>query len=93
MEVAHQLTARNAEITLEWVPRDQNQDADDLSQGEFERFDPKKGVEVDISEFEVMRKMMLSGKELYDELAESKREREAGRTANLEVDDLVSGSR
>eukprot|EP00973_Karenia_brevis_P018183 2497271-Karenia_brevis.AAC.1 len=70
MELAHQLTLRNAEITLEWVPREENQDADDISKGEFARFDLKKRIEIDISKFVVMKKMMLLGKELYEELAE-----------------------
>eukprot|EP00973_Karenia_brevis_P012042 1635301-Karenia_brevis.AAC.1 len=63
MELSHQLTLRNAEIMLDWVPREENQDADDISKGEFAKFDVKRRVEVDISKFEVMKKMMFVGKE------------------------------
>ena len=40
MKLAAQLEARGAQLTLEWAPRELNQEADDLTHGEFGCFDP-----------------------------------------------------
>eukprot|EP00973_Karenia_brevis_P054197 7530149-Karenia_brevis.AAC.1 len=71
--------------TLDWVPREENQDADDISKGQFSKFDPGKRVQVDISKFEVMKKMMLVGRELYEELAVSKLQRKAEKAADVKM--------
>eukprot|EP00973_Karenia_brevis_P060905 8470868-Karenia_brevis.AAC.1 len=52
MEISHQLSCRKAEITLDRVSREQDQDADDISKGDIPKSDPKKRVEVDTSKFE-----------------------------------------
>ena len=45
LELSEQLACRNATLDLQWVPRASNQHADDLTNGEFGRFDP--GLRVD----------------------------------------------
>ena len=40
-ELAAQLRALNAELSLEWVPRLQNEEADALTNGDFSAFRPE----------------------------------------------------
>jgi hypothetical protein len=42
MEMSAQLEARGARLLAEWAPRELNQEADDLTNGIFEGFDPAK---------------------------------------------------
>ena len=50
MELAYQLAQLNATLSLSWIPREQNEEADDLTKGRFEKFDPKKKMEIDLEE-------------------------------------------
>ena len=47
-ELAAQLRAINAELSLEWVPRLQNEEADALTNGDFSAFRPELRVQMDI---------------------------------------------
>ena len=46
-ELAEQLRVRHAELGLLWVPRDQNEEADDLTNGYFGRFSEANRIHVD----------------------------------------------
>ena len=49
MELSRQLSDLKAELQLHWIPREQNEEADDLSKEKFEAFDPANRIEVDFS--------------------------------------------
>eukprot|EP00971_Amphidinium_carterae_P049637 978592-Amphidinium_carterae.1 len=48
MEVAEQLEEMDISLSLEWKPREQNQEADALTNSDFSLFDPSLRVEVDL---------------------------------------------
>ena len=50
MELAYQLAQLNATLSLSWIPREQNEEADDLTKDRFEKFDPNKRMKVDLEE-------------------------------------------
>ena len=53
MELAYQLYALKASLQLHWIPREQNEDADDLSKGKTDNFDPEKRIEVDFDKLQL----------------------------------------
>ena len=70
MELAHQLTRRRMSLRARWLPRLQNQEADDLTNGEFRHFDSKRRIPVDLDRlgFEVMPVLFPAGDEYLSEL-------------------------
>ena len=50
MELAAQLEARNAELLLEWVPREANAEADRLADGVASGFSPELRVKASLSQ-------------------------------------------
>eukprot|EP00973_Karenia_brevis_P006156 838903-Karenia_brevis.AAC.1 len=83
MELSHHLALTNAEIELDWVPREENQDADDISTGVFSKFDLGKRVQVGIASSRVLNKMISVRKELYEELAKTKEKEKAEKAARM----------
>ena len=49
MELSKQLELYDLDLNLVWIPREQNEPADDLSKDRFEKFDLKCRVEVDMT--------------------------------------------
>jgi len=85
-ELAEQLRARDLELSLLWTPREQNEAADDLTNGKFGRFTAGNRVEIKLEEvmFKVLPEMMQTADALYQEVQHhrsqgtaAKREREA----------------
>jgi hypothetical protein len=74
MEVSAQLEARGCQLLLDWVPRERNVPADDLSNGNWEQFSPGLEVPVDLATlpFLVLHDMLAAGELLFDELAAAK---------------------
>jgi len=52
MELAHQLGDMEVALNLHWIPRGQNEEADDLSKGRFDKFNEKKRIEVDLEKMD-----------------------------------------
>lgn len=52
MELAHQLGDMEVSLNLHWIPREQNEEADDLSKGRFEKFSEKKRIHVDLEKMD-----------------------------------------
>jgi hypothetical protein len=52
MELAWPLRARGASATLEWIPRDQKEEADALSNSDFSGFDADRRINMDVSTLE-----------------------------------------
>ena len=74
MELAALCHDRGIRLHLDWAPREQNVEADELAAGVFRRFDPNLRIPADISSlnFVVMHEMMQAGESWYAGLAESK---------------------
>ena len=70
MELVEQLEARGSWLKLSWVPRQQNEEADALTNGCFEGFDPALRVDIDLADirWKVMDAMMAAGGGLVGEL-------------------------
>lgn len=60
MEFSLRLKAKGLELGLRWLPRGQNIEADSLTNREFEGFDPKLrvGVDMDKVDFLILNKLM-----------------------------------
>ena len=46
-EMAAQLQAREAELDFQWIPRNQNEEADGLTNEDFSQFDPSRRIMVE----------------------------------------------
>ena len=71
MEVAHQCRRKGLALRANWVPRLENQEADDLTNLDFKSFDPKRRIEVDLTKlrFGVLNKLFAEGDRYVEELA------------------------
>ena len=70
MELATQLARRGATLRANWIPRDQNEEADALTNLDFRHFDPARRVEVDLErlQFNVMKDLFAAGDDYLAEL-------------------------
>ena len=70
MEVAHQCHRKGLSLRADWVPRLENQEADDLTNMEFKSFDPKKRIDVRLEElkFGVLNELFRVGDDYMIEL-------------------------
>ena len=82
-EMAAQLQAREAELDLQWIPRNQNEEADGLTNDDFSQFDPSRRIMVEIErlKFLILPKMIKAADELY---SEAKRNKEAAKSRALQ---------
>ena len=81
MQLSSTLAKRNQRLKLKWTPRDQNFEADELSNGITHRFRPENEVKVDsiLRELTIFNKMVKYGRGLYDEIKQVKDERKRRR--------------
>ena len=79
MELASQLDLLGLDLDLQWVPRWQNQAADDLTNERFDDFEPSRRLQVafESREFVVMDKLLRKAGELDKELQLFKNSKEA----------------
>ena len=79
MEVAHQRRRKGLALSANWVPRLENQEADDLTNLEFKSFDSKKRLNVDLEklDFGVLRQLFDVGDSYVKELDELKAQAKA----------------
>ena len=84
---------RQAELELVWVPRDQNEEADDLTNGEFGRFSMENRILIDLGQVKwlVMEELMVSAEALYKEVKGARELR--GATASGLVEKVRRGRR
>ena len=73
-ELAEQMRAKHLDLELCWTPRDQNEEADDLTNGRFGRFDLKRRIEVQLEKLQwiVLPEMLALSEHLYKEVQEAK---------------------
>ena len=78
-EFALQLRRMSAELNLSWVPRDQNEEADALTNGHFDAFNEDRRITINIDKIEwmIMNKMLKVSEDIYHDL----KEKRAARTA------------
>ena len=57
-----------------WLPRDQNEEADALTNFDYRFFDPKRRIPLDVNDlgFQVLPELFESGEDYIKELAEEK---------------------
>ena len=74
IELCHQLSLRNAALRAQWIPRDQNEEADALTNSDFRHFSLGRRVEVDIERlpFGILHGLLAKGEDYVAELAAAK---------------------
>ena len=79
MELACQLERLGLELDLAWAPRNQNVEADALTNSEFQGFDPSKRVKKELEEvrFVLLQELMEEAAEMNEELKMAKSSKEA----------------
>ena len=94
MELAVQLDLVGVDLQLQWVPRAQNQPADDLTNDRFEDFREENRVEVDFEKlpFKVMGKLLDKAGQLDSELRLFKTSKEA-KLAQLKETSTAAGGK
>ena len=70
MELAHQMKLRRMVLRARWLPRDENQEADDLTNDEFRHFDLKKRIKAELKDlkFTIMDSLFAVGDTYLAEL-------------------------
>ena len=73
-ELAAQLRSRAMGLKLSWTPREQNEEADALTNGNFSAFCPWRRLEVDMEKLEwiLLPEMLKAASEIYERAKESK---------------------
>jgi hypothetical protein len=81
MELALQLHKRGMVLDLSWIPREQNVEADELSNGVFRNFTDSNRITVDISkmDFLVLPLLMEEAELFYGELLTKKKKKQEDR--------------
>ena len=79
MELAEELSAKNCELQLQWVRRDLNQLADDLTNENFASFDPnfRIALEGEALEWRVLGRLLSHATSYFEELGVAKRAKPA----------------
>lgn len=74
MELSKQMDKYDLDLSLTWIPREQNEESDDLSKERFQKFDVKNRVEVNFAtlDFLVLRRLLDAATELDAEICEKK---------------------
>eukprot|EP00435_Cladocopium_sp_Y103_P048779 s1206_g14.t1 len=77
IELAEELRQQDRRMDLEWVKRDENVEADDLSNGRWEDFDLANRVDFrgDCKDWIILDKVQARGEELYKEIQALKEQR------------------
>ena len=86
MELSEQLELRRSWLDLQWVPRQQNEEADALTNERFAAFDATRRIQVDIKALPwiVLTEMLEAGHGMVKELEQLRAERKAERAAGRE---------
>ena len=73
-ELAAQLRERSMALSLGWVPRDQNEEADALTNGDFASFESRLRVDIDVSQVRwlILPRMLEVAGEIYERVRKSK---------------------
>ena len=68
MELSEQMKQRGLELNLRWIPREENDLADAITNSDFSRFDPEKRIPINVAELKwlFLPEAMRWSKEVYD---------------------------
>ena len=74
MQLSSTLAERRQKLKLSWTPREQNYEADELSNGIVHRFAKEKEIKVEkiLEKLDVFNEMVREGRKMYDDLKEIK---------------------
>ena len=75
MQLTSDLNSRGAELDLKWQPREENEIADRLSNGNSEGFDPALRKRFSVSDLTLMNTIIKEGKAMYLEVKREKERR------------------
>ena len=66
-ETAVQLRERSMGLTLNWIPREQNEEADALTNGNFAAFHPSRRVEVNLAaiQWKILPQMLAAAEQIF----------------------------
>ena len=80
VEMSEQLRARNIELHLDWLPREKNQEADDITNQNFSAFSPENEIKVVPKELPwiVLHDALEWAKDIYEITEKQKKKRTAG---------------
>ena len=87
MELALQMRARGTRLSVQWAPRDLNEEADALTNLDFKGFTPKLRIPVDLAkvEYHGLREFLQKGKGFYAEVASARQAAKSGRAGGREA--------
>ena len=79
MELAHQMRRRRLVLRAQWLPRLQNDEADQLTNMDFRHFDKKKRIPVDLDRlgFQVLPELFEAGEAYLESLSQLKADSKA----------------
>ena len=79
-ELAAQLRARKMALSVGWTPRDQNEEADALTNGDYVQFGAANRVQVTIEDVKwmVLPKLMAVASDIYTDVQKRKASRDVG---------------
>ena len=74
MEVAMQLQHLQLDLDLQWIAREQNVEADALTNGDFMMFSPERRIEVNMEEleFRILPKVLVLAEDIDREIVQKK---------------------
>ena len=77
IELSEQLRAKDSILNLVWVPRGENQEADDLTNEDFSKFSLDMRVSVNPAEIRwiVLPEVMKSSQDLYSDIVRLKKQK------------------
>lgn len=84
MELSKQLELYDLDLHLSWIPREQNEPADDLSKGRFGDFTPENRLEVNMDELNylVLPRLLKAAMEFDEEIKLKKTSKQKSTTAD-----------
>ena len=87
MELSEQLDSRSSWLRLHWSPRDQNQEADALTNGDVHQFSAANRIHIDPADMKwiVLEEMLEAGGSMTEELVRLRAEKKALRDRMREV--------
>ena len=76
MELSEQLCQRRMMLGVEWIPRDQNEEADALTNDDFSLFSPERRIDVKLEEikFAVLEGLLEESEKFHTEIKQRKEE-------------------
>ena len=80
MELALQMRARSTRLSVQWAPRDLNEEADALTNLDFKGFTPELRIPVDLAtvQYQGLRESLRDGKGFYAEVSSARQAAKSG---------------